>query len=304
MTSQAAPSGGARVPRMRDVLVAQLHATRFALRVPIVITVVSAVLGTVVLGLQVASGHLEKNLLAQPSSLPGIVGALLPVAIWAREERFGPGYMWTLPVDRSRHALLRVLAGWLWLIAGLILYSLCILALAFIAGESVPPVETMHLLTAPYSRSVPVDPATLRIARWAPGPIVWLIPFASATAMYLLASAAMLGIRHPLRWLIAVAVGLPVVRIAGDFLRHLLGTEWLANAPASVVDGRYGLEALLTLRTWSLDRRVMLTTGETLHAWSGVPDLGAWGIAALLWTAAGAIALWAAASRHRERRRA
>ena len=38
--------------------------------------------------------------------------------------------------------------------------------------------------------------------------------------------------------------------------------------------------------------------------WWAVPDLADWRIATLLWTGAGLLALWAAASRHRERRRA
>lgn len=306
MTTPRASSGDAhaRVPRTGDVLVAQLHATAFALRVPILIAAVAAVLGTVFLAVRIASGDMEKNLLAQPSSLPGIVGALLPAAIWAREERFGPGFMWTLPVDRSRHALLKVLAGWLWLMAGAALYVLCLLVLSIVAGDTVRPVETLHVLTAPYSRSMPVDPATLQVVHWAPGAIVWAIPFASATATYLIASAAMLGVRYPLRWLMAVVVGVPLVNITGAFLGQRLGIAWMENGPARVISGRYGLETLLTLRTWSLDRRVTLTTGETVHAWFGVPDMGAWTLAAVLWTAAGALALWAAAARHGERRRA
>ena len=38
--------------------------------------------------------------------------------------------------------------------------------------------------------------------------------------------------------------------------------------------------------------------------WRAVPDIADWRNATLLWTTAGLLALWAAASRHRERRRA
>jgi hypothetical protein len=38
--------------------------------------------------------------------------------------------------------------------------------------------------------------------------------------------------------------------------------------------------------------------------WWGVPDLADWRTATVLWTSAGLVAVWAAASRHRERRRA
>jgi hypothetical protein len=61
---------------------------------------------------------------------------------------------------------------------------------------------------------------------------------------------------------------------------------------------------VLTARLESLGTRTSLTTGEPVMIWWGVPDLGDWRIATLLWTGAGLIALWAAASRHRERRRA
>jgi hypothetical protein len=118
----------------------------------------------------------------------------------------------------------------------------------------------------------------------------------------------MLGIRHPLRWIVGAAVAIPVATIAAHWLGRLLSVAWLARAPsraaASLVDGRFGLETLLTLKTWSLDRRVTLATGEGLHAWTAIPDVGAWRVAALLWTGAGLLALLAAAYRQRERRRA
>ena len=56
------------------------------------------------------------------------MGALLPIAVWARDERFGPGFLWTLPVDRRRHALTKVLAGWVWLMGGVALFVLWLLA--------------------------------------------------------------------------------------------------------------------------------------------------------------------------------
>jgi hypothetical protein len=300
----------ARAPRpsSRDVLMAQFRAIGFTLRLPMLIAAALAVLVTLTLAIQIASGDIEKHLLAEPSSLPGIIGALLPIAIWAREERFGPGFLWTLPVDRSRHALIKVLAGWLWLVAGLALYALCQLVLALVSDGGVLPVKMMYMLTSPMPASERLDPAMLRIVRWAPGPVVWVIPAAAATATYLLASAIMLGIRHPFRWVVGAVVLVPALSAATHLAGRLLDVEWLTDAPAravsQLVEGRYGLEALLTLRTWSLDTRVVLTTGERIQAWSAIPNLGDWRIAALLWTTAGLLALWAAASRHREQRRA
>ena len=296
----------APLPGWRDVLMEHVRTMGAALRVPILIALALAVVGTIALAVQVRMGNIDKHFLAEPSSLPGIIGALLPVALWAREERFGPGFLWTLPVDRSRHALLRVLAGWLWLMAGVALYLVCQLVLALVHDGTVLPVVTLQILTAPLATSGPLDPAALRAVQWAPGPIVWIIPIAAATATYLVASAIMLGIRHHLRWFAGALVAAFVANVIAEILSRLLGAPWLSGAPARaltrLIDGRFGLEMLLTLRTWSLDTRVTMTTGERLHAWAAVPSLADWRIAALLWTAAGLVALWAAAARHREQR--
>jgi len=300
---------GARppVPRLRDVLREQFHATGFAMRLPLLIAPVFAVLATLVLALRIRSGDAVVNLHAQPSSFPGIVGALLPIAVWAREERFGPGFLWTLPVDRLRHAVIKVVAGWLWLMAGVLIFALCQLVLALVSGGQLLPMETLHMVSAPVSFRDRLDPAAVWTVRWAPGPIIWAIPFVAATATYLLGSAVMLGIRYPLRWVVGV-VGLSAILSAiGDMASRSLGIPWLNHTADRVislfVEGRYGLELLLTLRSWSLDHRAILTTGEQIQVWSALPPLADWRIAALLWTGAGLLALLAAVSRHRERRR-
>jgi hypothetical protein len=81
----------------------------------------------------------------------------------------------------------------------------------------------------------------------------------------------------------------------------------LADVPGGLlhklVEGRYGLDALLTARTGGLNTTVFLTTGERALVWRGVPDLADWRMATLLWTGVGLLALWAAIARHREQRR-
>lgn len=296
-----------QLPSSRAVLLEQVRTTGHLLRIPIVIAMAAAVLLSIFVAIQIASGAMPGNLHAEPSAAPGVIGALLPIVVWAREERFGPGFVWTLPVDRSRHALIKVLAGWLWLMGGVALYALCQLVIALVTDGQVLPVETLHLLPAPVTTSGPLDPASLRIVQWAPGPVIWAVPFVAATATYLLASAIMLGIRHPLRWLVGAVIVIPVASAASHVAGRATGVEWLSDAPSraisQLVAGRYGLDMLLKLRTWTLDRMTRLTTGERIEAWSSLPDLGDWGVAALLWTGVGLLALLAAASRHRERRR-
>jgi hypothetical protein len=86
-----------------------------------------------------------------------------------------------------------------------------------------------------------------------------------------------------------------------------LGVGWLDHAPGRLMEllvgTRYGLDAILTARISTLRTLSRLATGEQFVVWRAVPDLADWGVATLLWTGAGLLALWAAASRHRERRR-
>ena len=304
-----APQGSrARRPRQRDVLLEHVRAIGSTLRIPMLIAAALGVLATVAIAIQIVSGDIRVNLLAEPSALPGGIGALLPIAVWAREQRFGPGFFWTLPVDRSRHALIKVLAGWLWLMVGIALYALCLLVLALVSGGGVLPAETLQVLTTAVPRSAPIDPATLRIVQFAPGPMIWAVPFGAATATYLLVSAFMLGARKPLRWFVVAVVVFPVTSFVAHMAGRLLGIQRLADAPeralVQLVEGRFGLDQLLKLRTWTLDRRALLPSGEGIEVWSAVPDLADWRIAFLLWTGAGLLALWAAVARHREQRRA
>jgi hypothetical protein len=296
------------LPRLRTVLLEQIRVTGHALRTPALIAAALVALLTLWVALQVASRETHIRLTAWPTQMPGLVGALLPVAVWARDERFGPGFLWTLPVDRRRHALTKVLAGWVWLMGAVALFVGWLLAVTVTTGGRALPPETLHVLAAPIAAAGPLDPAALRPVRWAAGPLLWLVPFTAATATYLLASALALGSRHPLRWVIGTALVYVLSSIASQAASAQLGVRWLDDAPGRLVrllvEGRYGLDALLTARTESLSVPATLTTGARVMVWRAVPALADWGTALLLWTGAGLAALWAAASRHRERRRA
>jgi hypothetical protein len=297
-----------RLPRLRTVLLAQVRAIGLALRTPGLIAAGLLTLLTLWVALEGATRESGLTLNAWPTQVPGIMGALLPIAVWPRDERFGPGFLWTLPVDRRRHALMKVVAGLAWLMGGVALFLLWLLAvIAATGGRALPP-ETLHVLTAPLAALGPVDPAALSSVRWAPGPLIWAVPFTAATASYLLASALALGTRHPLRWVIGAVLAYVLITVVSGAASAQLGVGWLDHAPGRLVEllfeSRYGFDALLTARIESLGAPVTLTTGEQAIVWRAVPDLADWGIATLLWTAAGLLALWAAASRHRERRRA
>jgi hypothetical protein len=290
------------------VLREQVRATGFALRGAALIGAALVALITLAVALQGVSMGPVINLYEWPTMLPGLMGALLPIAVWARDERFGPGFLWTLPVDRRRHAFTKVLAGWVWLMGGVALVALWLLALALASGGRVLPPEALPVYGPHIPETGLLDPAALRTIPWAPGLLIWAVPFTAATAIYLLASAFVLGSRHPRRWVIGVVLSYGILAVATDAASAQLRAGWLADAPSRVVqwviEGRYGLDAVLTARTATLSTTATLTSGERVMVWRGVPDLADWRNATLLWTGAGLLAVWAAASRHRERRRA
>ena len=296
-----------RLPRLRIVLLEQVRVTGHSLRGAALIAAALLALLTLWVALQSASMAGGITLNAWPTQMPGLIGALLPIAVWARDERFGPSFLWTLPVDRRRHALLKVLAGWVWLMAGVATFVLWLLALTSATGGRALPPETLYLSTFQAATAGPLDPAALQTVPWAPGPLIWAVPFTAATASYLLASALALGSRYPLRWVVGSVLAYVLSSVASTAASAQLGVGWLDHAPGRVMwslfVSRYGLDALLTARIETLSATAPLTTGQQVQVWWAVPDLADWRTATLLWTSAGVLALWAAASRHRERRR-
>ena len=128
-------SGRARQPRLRDVLLEQVRVLWISLRIAALVGVALAGLASLVaLPTLTRGGPLNIN--GWPTWLPGIMGSLLPIAVWGKDERFGPGFLWTLPVDRRRHALTKVLAGWLWLMAGVAVFLSWLFVMASVSGET------------------------------------------------------------------------------------------------------------------------------------------------------------------------
>jgi hypothetical protein len=288
-------------PRTRDVLLAQIRVVGLAPQGPALAAMAVAALATLLITIeslktgQVIAFHPEHQM------LPGIVGLLLPILVWRGEERFGPGFLWTLPVDRWRHALAKVLAGWVWLIGGVALFVLWSLAVTFLSGGNIYAEEILRVLGS--SSSGTLGPEAVKTVRWTPEPLLWLSPFTSATAMYLLASALALATRHPLRWIAGTVIAFYIVCGVGE----TANVSWVVNSLEplieSLFEGPYGLDALLTARTTFLNNEATLSNGDRVTVWRALPDVGQWATATLLWTSAGLVSLLAAASRHREGRR-
>ena len=289
-------------PRPRDVLLEQVRAVGLAVRPWALIGAALAVLATIGITAGIMGDGDIIDFHPERWVLPGLLGLLLAFAVWKGEERFGAAFLWTLPVERSRHALIRVSAGWVWLMAAVALFVLWLLALALVSGGHVLGEATLRFLPTAPQPGRPIDPAAVRTVPWMQEPILWLAPFTGATAMYLVGSALALGTRHLLRWIAAVVLCVVLIALAGE----LTGAEWLIFAPSrllsSLLYGEYGLAALLTPGTELVRMKATLPSGESVSLSSGVPDPGQWAVATALWLGIGVPALAAAAFRHRDAR--
>ena len=238
-------------PRWRDVVIEQIRIVGLSLRREALVCAVVLGVVTFAIAFDIVRGNAETWFDSDDWAPIGIASFFVPFAIWRRERRFGPAFLWTLPVDRRQLALAKVFAGWVWLTMTLTVVVLWQLALALIAR--VPDAETV--------------------------PFIALI---GASGTYLLGSALMLGLRHPLRWLL----GTVAVLFLLGFLNEALGL-----AP----DGR--IEAVLSSTGF------FTAANSAAIVWRNLSHLAQWAIATILWLGAGLAALWAAVSRHREQRR-
>lgn len=175
-------------PRGREVVLEQIRIVGLELRAVAVIAAVFFGVVTVMIAIAIVRGDAQTWFDSDEWIQISVVAFLYPFAVWRRERRFGPAFLWTLPVDRRRLALAKVFAGWVWLIAAVAVLISWQRVLAALSG--VPDAETVPL-----------------------------IALTGATATYLLGCALLLALRHPLRWLLGT-VG--VLFLLG-FLNEALG---------------------------------------------------------------------------------
>ena len=236
-------------PRWRAVVLEQVRVVGVSL-VPAAL-VLAAVLGigTVMIAGEIAGGGPGFD--SDETFPTALVAFLYPFAVWRSEKRFGPAFLWTFPVDRRRLALARVFAGFGWLTAAVALFVTWLLALGLLAGAA--PAQT--------------------VAR---------IPFIATIAMYLFGSALVLGLRHPLRWLLGLAGVLVVMGTLSDLLTRPNDGEW-AYVP--------GASSFFSV------------TSGVVAAWRSLPESAQLVLSTSFLFGAGFAALWMAASRHRDRRK-
>jgi hypothetical protein len=261
------------VPRGRDIVREQVRIVGLGLRREALITAV--VLGIVTLAIvsEIVLGAAGMRFNSDSPFTANLVSFLFPLAVWKREKRFGPAFLWTLPVDRRRLALAKVFAGWVWLMTALAVFVVWLLTLSLLS-----------------------DATAVQSVLWS-----WLVRFPGATATYLLGSALVLGLRYPLRWLLgAVGVFLLLLTLNNALGRTENGELQIVAGLGVLrwaVYGPYGLDTLLSSSGF------FSVTEHAAAVWRKLPGLAQWATTTLIWLGAGLAALWAAASRHGECRR-
>jgi hypothetical protein len=292
-----------RTPTTGEVIREQFNAIAVALRIPIFIASALLIVVTFLAFSDYLQGRGGVEFAPELSMIPAFVGALLPIAVWQRDRPFGARFIWTLPIDRTRHALAKMFAGWLWLMIAVTAFVLWILILALITKGTIKGDEMVRLLpTSDIPPPGTLDASMLRTVTWIPQPALWLTPFTAATALYVIVSAGILGLRHPFRWILGAIAGGFLVAAVGQGLESEAFWSRLASVMRTLMEGRYGVDALLTAHTESLHTSVTLSNGQATTVWRGLPVVTDWLIATLLWTSLGTAALCAALYRNRERR--
>ena len=182
----------------------------------------------------------------------GLPGAVIPFGMWRSEDPSRRSYHWAMPVRRSTHTLIKVFAGWLWLMLVVAVYIAFFLTLAAI-GYSV---LNVHCNFQPTLDGL------------------WVTSFTSATLIYLMLSTVVVSSRNAWRWI----VGLTVIYILALSVAGIFHIHDLLLTLVHLLTGSYGL---LT----ALFGGIGDTAAET-KKWLGAVSL--WGALSLIavWIAA------------------
>lgn len=198
---------------------------------------------------------------AQHALPMALVGLLLPFGAWRSEDPSRRDYHWAMPVPRETHTLMRVFAGWVWLMAAVAAYLVVLVLIGV-----VPPLllgGAVHLFDG---------------AAWE-----WAVPFTTASVAYLLTTALVVSSDHPWRWIGGVAAGW----LLGAIVLRMFELDAVADRLDAVLTGSYGLSAAIWADVWRMEGRRVVSAPDR---WAG---------ATLIWGALGMTGVVLAARRHR-----
>lgn len=238
----------------------------------------------------------EPLTLAPELLLPALPAAMiLPWLVWRGDPPFGRALLWTFPVHRQRAAVARIAAGAAWLVLAQLV------AFAMLATTTLATGGGLGLSEVRYVGDASAGLAAAARVPWFTPLWMWVVPFGGALLLYLLGSAVLLGLRHPVRWVAAIALAVTLTAV----LSENLGPDNPLNHGLSqlevFVEGRWGLDFALTGGVASLSREVDVPGPGSATFWSALPTAGRWASALLVWFGAALLALALALRRHWER---
>jgi hypothetical protein len=213
-----------------------------------------------------------------------LAGLLLPLVVWKGERRFGDTPLWSMPVDHRRHALLKVAAGWVWLVA-ILGAALVWVTLTVLASGGVLGVDEVRLLVHDPVAAVAGTPGAMESVNWSTPWWEWALPFTSATAAYLLASTLILATARPLFWAAGLWVAGGVVLGIAD-VRDIDWIQRTADFVAWYIGGD------------SFTRGMQLPTGGR-EVWTLLPTVKMWMASSAIWIGLGLVGVLGASGRAR-----
>ena len=266
----------------------EFRAVRLALRTEMIFFIAALLLfAALVIGSAIRFVHTHE----EPASRMGfrydtagaipmfLVGLLIPFGVWRSEDPSRRAYHWSMPVARGPHTIMKLLAGWGWLMIGTAVYLLFIVGIATAVG------------------GITGEPAwDGTTPAWA-----WIAAFTTPTIGYLLTSIAVIGSDHPWRWIGGILIGYGV--LMGVF--KSFGMEDLAIALKTISDGRLGIQTALFGTITDAARTMVVGGGGAAHQRMTIEmadslKMSTWILAMPLWIIASAIAVTIASYRHRE----
>jgi hypothetical protein len=215
MTTIALHQPPQRLPVVRQ----QLRSVGIQLRWPGILLLAGLVtIGVIVVGFAASEASRRPDVFGFPleaaQTMPAwFIGLFAAAALWQRDEPSRRGYHLAMPVRATEHTIIRVFAGWAWLMVGVAGYLALLVALAF----AVAAVGGGHV--------------TSQFTAWE-----WVAPFAAGTMCYLLATIPLIASEKPIVWLIgppaliALILSLPFANGASrGSLMYRLVTKILAG---------------------------------------------------------------------------
>jgi hypothetical protein len=290
-----------RVPRLAAVLQEQFGAVGIGLRRELIIGAVFVMFITLLVFIMIARDGGTVSLSPDGAGFVlAWIGLLAPLAVWKGEGPSARGYFWSLPVARGRHTLLKVFAGWAWLMIVLAVFIGWVALQAWVSGGS-PGIDEIRFVMAaggplPSSMRVALDPALVREVHWTTPGWQWVVPFAAPTVAYLVGTVAALRSDFPWLWLAAPFIAF----LALGMVAGAADISWLVKTGDHILAGPYGLETLLTGSNEAAVR-VQLVGGAEVHVWRDLAVATQWCTTFMIWFVPSLAAALFAARGYQER---